>query len=99
MGISDYFKIPDDTPENFVGYCSPIEMIMSDIQTQIENDTVKACQSYGFRVDKEELAKALKYDRDQYDKGYKDGYSIGFEEGKREVMRILSQTIEYGDET
>jgi hypothetical protein len=25
-------------------------------------------------VDKEELAKALAYDRGQYDKGYKDGY-------------------------
>lgn len=57
-------------------YESPIEMIMEDIQTQIvkqqENDIYQAVQKYGIVVDKEELIKALQYDREQYTKGYKD---------------------------
>ena len=31
----------------------------------------------GVNVDKEELEKALRYDRHQYSKGYKDGYEDG----------------------
>lgn len=54
-------------------YKSIIEQVCSDIQTQYENDMVKVVQSYGFNVDKEELAKALAYDRHQYEKGYEDG--------------------------
>lgn len=57
-------------------YESPIEMIMEDIQTQIvkqqENDIYQAVQRYGIVIDKEELIKALQYDREQYTKGYKD---------------------------
>jgi hypothetical protein len=30
-------------------------------------------QEIGYAVDKEELIKALQYDRQQYEKGYKDG--------------------------
>lgn len=37
---------------------------------QIISDSVKLC---GIDVDKNELIKALKYDRNQYSKGYKDG--------------------------
>ena len=57
---------------NNYNYQSPIELIMGEIQTHVENDSVKAVQSYGFNIDKAELEKALKYDRDQYDKGYSD---------------------------
>lgn len=57
-------------------YESPIEMIMTDIQIQIvkqqENDIYQAVQRYGIVIDKEELIKALQYDREQYMKGYKD---------------------------
>jgi hypothetical protein len=48
-------------------------MIAGEIQTKIENDTLSMVQNYGFNVDKDELAKALEYDRNQYEKGYKDG--------------------------
>lgn len=34
-------------------------------------------QTVGFAVDKDELIKALNYDRDQYNKGYRDGYLSG----------------------
>ena len=38
-----------------------------------ENTVYKAIQSIGVNVDKDELIRALKYDRDQYDKGFDDG--------------------------
>lgn len=57
-------------------YESPIEVIYQDIQNQInmdfENNCIKTVHSYGFNVNKEELIKALKYDREQYKKGYYD---------------------------
>ena len=56
-------------------YKSPIETIQTEIQTQFEDDCIKAIQSYGFIVDKKELVKALNYDRKQYEKGYSDGYA------------------------
>ena len=54
-------------------YESPIELITQDLLTQMENGCVGAIQKYGFNVDKEELRKALQYDRNQYDKGFMDG--------------------------
>ena len=54
-------------------YESPINIITSKLCTQLESDCVKSVQSYGFDVDKEELAKALNYDRKQYEKGHTDG--------------------------
>ena len=53
-------------------YESPIEILVGKIQTKMEDDLVKAVQSYHINVDKDELIKALRYDRDQYEKGYDD---------------------------
>lgn len=36
---------------------------------------LEAIQKQGVFIDKEELIKAIKYDRNQYSKGYKDGVS------------------------
>lgn len=54
-------------------YESPIEMIIGKIQTQMDDDIVKAVQAYHINVNKDELVKALRYDRDQYNNGYTDG--------------------------
>lgn len=54
-------------------YESPIELVSKDIQYEIENDICKAVQKLEIKIDKEELVKALKYDRSQYEKGYEDG--------------------------
>ena len=56
-------------------YESPINIIISKLCTNIESDCLQAVQRYGFDVDKEELARALCYDREQYEKGYMDGYN------------------------
>jgi len=53
-------------------YESPINIIMSDIQMSFDGEIYKAVQRAGIDVRKEELLKALKYDRNQYQKGYND---------------------------
>lgn len=54
-------------------YESPIEIIKGAFTTECENGIMTAVQKYGVNVDKEELIKALNYDRRQYDKGFEDG--------------------------
>lgn len=53
-------------------YESPIKIIQGQIQTQMEGKVLKAVQQIGINVDKESLLQALKYDRNQYSKGYHD---------------------------
>ena len=53
-------------------YESPIDIICSDVQMKLEGEVYKAVQNVGINVDKDELIKALSYDRQQYDKGYAD---------------------------
>lgn len=54
-------------------YDSPIKIIQTQIQMQMDGEILKAVQGVGIDVNKEELVKALAYDRKQYVKGYKDG--------------------------
>lgn len=59
-------------------YENPITMYMSDINKEIQKQTEEESmivinQTVGFDVDKEELIKALQYDREQYEKGFSDG--------------------------
>ena len=57
-------------------YVSPIELIINSMYTeeikQQEDEIYRAIMSYGVNADKDELVKALNYDRQQYEKGYKD---------------------------
>lgn len=59
-------------------YKSPIELITGPIvmkQVEEREKQIYECiQQYGINVDKDELIRALQYDRSQYDKGYRDGY-------------------------
>lgn len=76
-----------------MSYDSPIE-IVKKMQEQYEmdvvNNVVKCVQSYGINVDKDELLKALKYDRQQYEKGYKDG--------AKEFVEYCKKDVKDGDE-
>jgi hypothetical protein len=58
-------------------YKSPIDVMIADVQHQIaqqqDEEIYKAVVSVGINVDKEELVRALRYDRYQYAKGYADG--------------------------
>ena len=58
-------------------YESPIELVYHEtfpklIQQQ-EELIMRGCLDVGVYVDKEELIKALAYDRGQYEKGFRDG--------------------------
>ena len=53
-------------------YQSPIEIIQGQLMTEYENGILRAVQNYDIHCNKEELTKALMYDRNQYEKGYKD---------------------------
>lgn len=50
-----------------------IEVMATQVHTQIEGEILKAVQKIGVHVDKEELLKALRYDREQYEQGFEDG--------------------------
>ena len=59
-------------------YESPITQFVDKVITQIikteENNLVyEVQQATGYDINKEELIKALNYDREQYQKGYEDG--------------------------
>ena len=59
------------------GYESPIEVMFRDIENRIREQeenaiTAEVSRQMGVNVDKDELMKALTYDRDQYNKGYAD---------------------------
>lgn len=60
-------------------YESPVNLIVQDIETQMvqkeEQMILEAIRKCDVVVNKEELIKAINYDRNQYTKGYKDGVS------------------------
>lgn len=53
-------------------YESPIRTFQKQLEMRYENGIMNAVAEYGIHVDKDELVKALNYDRNQYDKGYSD---------------------------
>ena len=71
-------------------YESPIKIIYGQMQTQIEGDILKAVMRTDIQVDKEELTHALRYDRDQYERGFADGYM----KAQQEVVHGEWNTIE-----
>lgn len=61
-------------------YESPITKIEQEIASQIVETeekelTYEVKKAIGYSIEKEELIKALQYDREQYEKGYNDGYN------------------------
>lgn len=65
-----------------MSYKSPIEVFLQEAKLNYENSIYNAIQEYGIKVDKEELIKALSYDRKQYIAGYNDAI--------KELMEILT---------
>lgn len=73
-------------------YRSPIELIMDsspveEIRQDSEGLIVKALLNIGVDIDKDELIKLLKGDRDSYNQGYKDGYDAAI----AKIMEALEQ--------
>lgn len=65
---------------------SPINIIeiqdsfVSEIKEKTEEMVFTEIKRIGIDVNKEELIKALQYDRGQYEKGYSDGYAKAIDE-------------------
>ncbi|MBQ3184155.1 MAG: hypothetical protein IJB57_10895 [Clostridia bacterium] len=64
-------------------YESVVRIIHDDLRIKQEESVMTVIQNLGIDVNKEELIKALQYDRDQYDKGYADGYEDAHEDIKK----------------
>lgn len=75
-------------------YESPIDRVVNDIVTKMEQDreriVMRCIHEEGINVDKNELIKALNYDRNQYKKGYSDG--------KNDVLDKIRAEIENASE-
>ena len=75
-------------------YEEVIRTITEGMKTSYDGEIYKAIQRVGVFVDKEELLKALKYDRGQYDKGFNDGYELGYANGKQACIQMMEEFIE-----
>lgn len=56
-----------------MSYKSPIDLITKQCVEQIDDNVFRAVLECEIHVDKDQLIKALAYDRGQYEKGYEDG--------------------------
>lgn len=65
---------------NITGYESPIDIIIGQMETNLENDIIQTIQKIGIDINKEELIKAINYDRQQYSKGFENGYNKALSE-------------------
>lgn len=80
-----------DTLVNMDMYQSPITKLIGEITSEIirneENKLIAVVnQQVGYRIDREELIKALQYDRDQYRKGFNDA--------KRQILDKIYEMFE-----
>ena len=93
------FDLNDD------GYRSPIDLFVCSYEGELNNIakqiseqtdnaiTAEIVQRFEIDVNKEELLRALAYDRDQYHKGYMAGYQRGLQEGKETAMLTLGESL------
>ena len=84
----------EETEEkNREGYNSPITIAVreyvSAFNEAVESEIIRAVNKVAVYVDKEELAKALNYDRNQYNKGY----DIGFWRGEQVAAKRFAAAI------
>ena len=66
----------------FAAYKSPVELMVDQVMDRLDQEIENAVNlsiNYEIKVNKEEMIKALQYDRDQY--------RIGYEQGKKDAIR------------
>ena len=71
-------------------YQGPIDVLIDKVQMQfkkgLDEQVHQAVVHVGVNVDKEELLRALAYDRGQYEKGYADGREAAVKHGTWEHL-------------
>lgn len=79
-------------------YESPINIAIESTTTNVvkkQDETIyQAIQKVGVNVNKDELIRALQYDRNQYDKGYKDGAKEFAKDLQNEIKRALTNNYD-----
>lgn len=82
-------------------YKSPIEITYDNnrqIVNKLDDEIYKAIiQEINIKIDKEELIKALEYDRKSYEEGFKNGYKEGVSDTTKafnEKFSDMSESIE-----
>ena len=83
--------------EELNGYHPPASLNLIDIQDDIGDAIVQAIIKIGIRVNREELLKALKYDRGQYKAGYSAAFTDAFT-GTLHIVRCRDCIHRQGDE-
>lgn len=78
-------------------YIPPIQAYYAAKEKELEAAVMRAVESVDIHVDREELLKALQYDRGQYQKGYDAGFADGFCETLH-VVRCMDCVYRQGDE-
>ena len=77
-------------------YESPVHLILQDVESQIDQEIEKTIitvvRKFDVSVDKGEIIKALRYDRDQYTKGYKDGVNNILDKIRAEIEQLPDVT-------
>lgn len=72
-------------------YTSPIRQAVSETIKRMEDTLmIEVTQTVGYDIDRDELIKALQYDRAQYDKGFADGMRAAERHGYWRAGRICS---------
>lgn len=69
-------------------YESPVTIISKHIRFEQEEGIFRAIQEYGININKGELIKAINYDRNQYQKGYDDGFADAKDQAQLELERV-----------
>lgn len=75
-------------------YESPVQIIQGELEIYIEDKIAKAVQNLDIQVDKDELLKALTYDREQYKKGYHDAQPMVAEWEHIQVFEVEGTVID-----
>ena len=82
-------------------YEAPIHLIFDDIKIQldknVEDCVYSAVQNVGVNVDRDELIRALKYDREQYQSGYRDGQAEVLVSLIEQILEVYPEEIKYID--
>lgn len=68
-------------------------------ETDDDSIVMEIQREYGIAVDKDELIKALQYDRGQYSRGYRDGYDEAKNEYEQKIANIVEEIKRIANET
>lgn len=84
---NDKLRADRDKMCEALAYESPIEAMIAEASNSFDDGVFRAVLRTDIEVNKEELLKALQYDRGQYDKGY----AVGVKEFARRLKKPISK--------